>query len=111
MERGPSQEGYRPQGDRYVARTVEVTIHAGEDAPGLGIQVRRLLTDNGPCYRSRAFSGLCQRLQLRHRRTWPYTPRTNGKAERFIQTAIREWAYARAYSNSQERKQPPPLAA
>ena len=70
----------------------------------LGIGVRRLLTDNGPCYRSLAFSGLCGKLQLRHRRTRPYTPRTNGKAERFIQTAIREWAYAQAYENSQQRQ-------
>jgi len=70
----------------------------------LGIAVRRLLTDNGPCYRSLAFSRLCHKLQLKHRRTRPYTPRTNGKAERFIQTAIREWAYAHAYSNSQQRE-------
>ena len=69
-----------------------------------GIGVRRLLTDNGPCYRSQAFTGLCQSLQIQHRRTRPYTPRTNGKAERFIQTAIREWAYAKAYPNSQQRE-------
>lgn len=70
----------------------------------LGIGVHRLLTDNGPCYRSLAFSGLCRKLQLKHRHTRPYTPRTNGKAERFIQTAIREWAYAQAYPTSQERE-------
>jgi len=71
---------------------------------GLGIGVRRLLTDNGPCYRSLAFAALVTGRNLRHRRTRPYTPRTNGKAERFIQTSIREWAYARAYSNAQERE-------
>lgn len=71
----------------------------------LGIGVKRLLTDNGPCYRSQAFQQLCQQLRIRHRRTRPYTPRTNGKAERFIQTAIREWAYACAYHNSNEREQ------
>ena len=69
----------------------------------LGVGVKRLLTDNGPCYRSRTFGGLCHQLQIKHRRTRPYTPRTNGKAERFIQTAIREWAYACAYQNSIER--------
>ena len=71
----------------------------------LGIQVQRLLTDNGPCYRSLVFVGLCQQLQLKHRRTRPYTPRTNGKAERFIQTAAREWAYACEYNTSIERAQ------
>lgn len=71
----------------------------------LGISVLRLLTDNGPCYRSLAFLALCRKLNLKHRRTRPYTPRTNGKAERFIQTAIREWAYARAYNTSTEREQ------
>jgi transposase InsO family protein len=70
---------------------------------GLGIAVSRLLTDNGPCYRSGHFRRLCQQLAIGHRFTRPYTPRTNGKAERFIQTALREWAYSRAYDNSQAR--------
>lgn len=70
----------------------------------LGISVVRLLTDNGPCYRSLAFLAVCRNLNLKHRRTRPYTPRTNGKAERFIQTAIREWAYARAYDTSEQRQ-------
>jgi transposase InsO family protein len=69
----------------------------------LGIRVRRILTDNGPAYRSRRFNRLCRRLGLRHRYTRPYTPRTNGKAERFIKTALAEWAYARPYRNSRER--------
>ena len=69
----------------------------------LGISVSRLLTDNGPCYRSGWFRRLCQQLAIRQRFTRPYTPRTNGKAERFIQTALREWAYSRAYDNSQAR--------
>jgi transposase InsO family protein len=69
----------------------------------LGISIRRLLTDNGPCYRSGIFRRLCHQLGLRQRFTRPYTPRTNGKAERFIQTALREWAYARSYDNSQVR--------
>jgi transposase InsO family protein len=70
-----------------------------------GIRFRRVLTDNGSCYRSRSFARLCRRLGLRHRRTRPYTPRTNGKAERLIQTALREWAYAYAYDSSEQRAQ------
>jgi transposase InsO family protein len=69
----------------------------------LGIHFRAVLTDNGPAYRSQAFAAECRRLGLKHRFTRPYTPRTNGKAERFIQTVLREWAYARTYQNSAER--------
>src|SRR6185312_4592236 len=69
----------------------------------LGIKLERVMTDNGSCYRSRAFKNACRRLRLKHIRTKPYTPRTNGKAERFIQTSLREWAYARAYSSSRQR--------
>jgi transposase InsO family protein len=68
-----------------------------------GIRIRRLLTDNGSCYRSHLFRAACAQLGIRHRFTRPYTPRTNGKAERFIQTALREWAYVRHYSDSLER--------
>ena len=57
------------------------------------------MTDNGSCYRSEAFAKTCRRLGLKHLRTRPYTPRTNGKAERFIQSALREWAYARRLSD------------
>ncbi len=70
----------------------------------LGINVERVMTDNGSCYKSFAFRRLCRRLGLKHIRTKPYTPRTNGKAERFIQTSLREWAYAQAYQNSRDRK-------
>ncbi len=69
----------------------------------LGIVIRRVLTDNGPCYKARRFASACQQLKLKHRRTRPYTPRTNGKAERFIKTAINEWAYAQTFQNSAER--------
>ncbi|WP_368930060.1 IS481 family transposase [Achromobacter xylosoxidans] len=69
----------------------------------LGVQFSRVLTDNGACYRSGLFARLLRRLGLKHRRTRPYTPRTNGKAERFIQTALREWAYARSYDHSDQR--------
>jgi transposase InsO family protein len=69
----------------------------------LGVTIKRVLTDNGSCYKSHAFARACRELGLRHIRTKPYTPRTNGKAERFIQTALREWAYARAYETSRQR--------
>ena len=69
-----------------------------------GIRVRRLLTDNGNGYVSDRFARLCRSAGLRHRRTRPYTPRTNGKAERFIQTLLREWAYRRAYPTSAQRR-------
>jgi transposase InsO family protein len=70
----------------------------------LGIRVERVMTDNGSCYKSFAFRRACKRLGLRHIRTKPYTPKTNGKAERFIQTSLREWAYAYAYENSRQRR-------
>ena len=69
----------------------------------LGIKVERVMTDNGSCYKSFAFRRLCKRLGLKHIRTKPYTPKTNGKAERFIQTCLREWAYAEAYLSSSQR--------
>lgn len=69
----------------------------------LGITVTRVMTDNGACYKAHAFRDACRTLGIRHIRTKPYTPRTNGKAERFIQTALREWAYAKAYPNSDRR--------
>jgi transposase InsO family protein len=70
----------------------------------LGIKVERVMTDNGSCYKSFAFRNACKRLGLRHIRTRPYTPKTNGKVERFIQTSLREWAYAYAYQNSRQRR-------
>jgi transposase InsO family protein len=69
----------------------------------LGVRIERVMTDNGSCYRSKMFRAACKRLGLRQIFTRRYTPRTNGKAERFIQTALREWAYARAYHNSDQR--------
>jgi transposase InsO family protein len=69
-----------------------------------GFAIKRVLTDNGPCYRDGTFQTLLFHERIKHRFTRPYTPRTNGKAERFIQTAIREWAYARTYQNSDERQ-------
>jgi transposase InsO family protein len=69
----------------------------------LGVRIERVMTDNGSCYRSKAFARTCKILGLKHIRTKPYTPKTNGKAERFIQTSLREWAYRCAYDTSDER--------
>ena len=68
------------------------------------VRVERVMTDNGSAFVSRVFAERCKSLGVRHRRIRPYTPRTNGKAERFIQTLLREWAYRFAYSTSAERK-------
>lgn len=69
----------------------------------LGIKVERVMTDNGSCYKSKLWQRACRELGIRHIRTKPYTPQTNGKAERFIQTALREWAYAKAFETSDQR--------
>lgn len=70
---------------------------------GLGVQLREVLTDSGVSYCAKVFAHTCEEIGIRHRRTRPYTPRTNGKPERFIQSALREWAYARAYRRSEHR--------
>jgi transposase InsO family protein len=72
---------------------------------GLGVHVRQLLTDNGSAFRSKSFAAACERLGIKHRFTRAYRPQTNGKAERFIQSALREWAYAFTYNNSLERSE------
>lgn len=68
-----------------------------------GVRVERVLTDNGTGYRSHVFRAAAQAQRLVHRRTRPYTPRTNGKAERFIRTMLREWAYGPAFPSSAHR--------
>jgi len=68
-----------------------------------GVRIERVMTDNGSPYVSHAFRDTCLQLGIRHLRTKPFTPRTNGKAERFIQTCLREWAYAEAYLSSEQR--------
>src|SRR5258708_6303973 len=75
----------------------------------LGVTVTRVMTDNGSCYKSFDFRDACRALDLKHIRTRPYTPKTNGKAERFVQTCLREWAYARAYNTSQQRAEELPF--
>ena len=69
----------------------------------LGVRVRRVLTDNGAAFRSKPFAKACQHLGIKHSFTRPYRPQTNGKAERFIQSALREWAYGIPYNHSTER--------
>ena len=68
-----------------------------------GIAVERVMTDNGSAFKSRRYATALRRLGLAHKRTRPYTPKTNGKVERFVQTSLREWAYARAYETSDQR--------
>ena len=70
-----------------------------------GVHVRKLLTDNGSPYRSKEFKAMREAYGLKHARTRPYRPRTNGKAERLIQTALREWAYGPIWQSSDERNQ------
>ena len=71
----------------------------------LGVTVERVMTDNGSAYRSHAFRKACETACVKHKRTRPYTPQTNGKAERFIQTSLREWAYRQAFDSSAARTQ------
>lgn len=71
----------------------------------LGIKVRRLLTDNGPAFRAKSYAALCAELGIKHRFTRAYRPQTNGKAERFIQSALREWAYGFVYPHSDQRRE------
>lgn len=69
-----------------------------------GVQIQRVLTDNGACYRSSAFASVLAEAGIRHKRTRPYRPQTNGKVERFNRILQEEWAYARAYSSETERQ-------
>jgi len=78
---------------------IKVSTKPGE----VHVAVRQVMTDNGACYISKVFAAARITLGLKHIRTRPYTPRTNGKAERFIQTLLREWAYARPYRSSARR--------
>ena len=77
--------------------------NAYEYYSSLGAKPKALLTDNGSAFRAKSFSRACTALELKHRYTRPYRPQTNGKAERFIQSALREWAYGFVYNDSDER--------
>jgi transposase InsO family protein len=89
--------------DEQKATAVDFLKSAVAYYAALGVRIQRVLTDNGSAYRSRLFARTCQALGIKHSFTRPYRPQTNGKAERFIQTCLREWAYARTYANSAER--------
>ncbi len=89
--------------DQKAETTIGFLNSAVEFFARHGIGVRALLTDNGSSYRSRQFRQACQQMAIKHGHTRPYTPRTNGKAERFIQTALREWAYAKHWTDSDQR--------
>lgn len=89
--------------DQKAETTIAFLHQAVDFFAQRNVQVRALLSDNGSCYRSAGFRHACQQMHMTHRRTRPYTPRTNGKAERFIQTALREWAYATHWDNSDQR--------
>ena len=69
-----------------------------------GVRVWRVMTDNGVSFRSNRYAKALRMLDIKHKRTKPYTPRTNGKAERFVQTSLREWAYATPYAHSDQRR-------
>jgi transposase InsO family protein len=88
-EKGPTAAGFLRRAVTWLA--------------GMGVTVERVLSDNGSCYRSRVHTAACRELGMRHLRTRPYRPRTNGKAERFIQTMTNGWAYGAIYGSSAER--------
>ncbi len=89
--------------DERKQTTAAFLARALDHFQALGVVATRIMTDNGSAYRSHPIADLCRSRRLRHIFTRPYTPRTNGKAERFIQSALREWAYARAYDHCQQR--------
>lgn len=89
--------------DERAASAVQFLRNAVAYYRSLGVRIRRVLTDNGGAFRSRAFMHACRALNIRQRFTRAYRPQTNGKAERFIQSALREWAYAFTYQNSHQR--------
>ncbi len=89
--------------DEKAVSCVEFLHQAVGYYASLGVRIERVMTDNGVGYKN-AFKAACDKLGIRHVKTRPYTPRTNGKAERFVQTSLREWAYARPYSSSAQRE-------
>jgi len=92
-----------PVADETAASAVGALEAAATEFAKVGIRIERVLTDNGSAYRSHGFGQLVVSLGARHKRTRPWRPQTNGKAERFIQTLLREWAYGRPYRSNEER--------
>jgi transposase InsO family protein len=93
-----------PVADESPASAAAALEIAAAELAALGIRIERVLTDNGGAYRSRRYAAAIEGLGIRHKRTRPYRPQTNGKAERVIQTLLNEWAYARAYTTNRERE-------
>lgn len=89
--------------DEKWPQAVQFLRNAAAYYRSLGVKIQRVLTDNGSAFRSRQFAATCRELGIRHKFTRAYRPQTNGKAERFIQSALREWAYGFTYQNSMER--------
>ena len=89
--------------DETALNCVQFLRQAVDYYASLGVRIERVMTDNGAGYKN-TFGAACQELGIRHIRTRPYTPKTNGKAERFVQTSLREWAYARPYESSAQRQ-------
>ncbi len=89
--------------DESAASAVRFLGDALAFLASLAVRVEAVMTDNAPCYTQRQYATAIAAHALRHLRTRPYTPRINGKAERFIQTALREWAYVKAYRSSTQR--------
>jgi transposase InsO family protein len=89
--------------DEGKASAIQFARNAVAYFKSLGVPIKRLLTDNGSAFRSKDFAKACIELNVKHRFTRPYRPQTNGKAERFIQSALREWAYGFVYQNSLQR--------
>lgn len=89
--------------DETGASAAQALELAAAEFARLGIRIERVLTDNGAGYRSMAYASVLGSLSARHKRTRPYRPQTNGKAERLIQTLLNEWAYARPYTSNQDR--------
>ena len=89
--------------DETARNAITFVVAALRYYKAMGVRITGIMTDNGSAYRSKKFARLLRRLKIKHVRTRPYTPRTNGKAERFIQTLLREWAYAYTYPNSDAR--------
>lgn len=98
-EAEPLSSPFGEQGPSVVAFLEAAVAHY----KALGVTIKRLITDNGPAYRSKLFARACQAMGIKHTFTRPYRPPTNGKAERFIRTCLHEWAYGRSWPNSQER--------
>jgi transposase InsO family protein len=98
-----------PVPDDTAASAVRALEIAAAELASLGIRIERVLTDNGAGYRSNAYRDTVTSLGARHKRTRPYRPQTNGKAERVIQTLIREWAYGRPYTTNRERAEALPV--